>query len=256
MKEDSIFLFFSVSNYFELDFYHISLFCFIILVVLYFTCRIQVQLVQQYAEWGMKEEAKKILTTLPAEIWSSQEPWWGLVLEGEEWLKNQQHRIIRAKYCLEYLIDNYIHRENSDTLQKLEGKKAKMQIVMLIDTISGEKIEPISRVFEYISIAELYCEAGDIENALDCVEKAARDSMYHIDQMDKTNDTDGGNYMAWSTPRNLPWVLWEDHLSKPLFDIIKNNDRFIKCFELLKSNSRELAQTTNRVLQRKDQADI
>lgn len=201
---------------------------------------IKYQLVQQYVAWGMKEEAKKILTTLPAEIWDSQEPWWGLVLEGEEWLKNQQHRIIRAKYYLEYLIDNYIHRENSDTLQKLEGKKAKMQIVMLIDTISGEKIEPISRVFEYIGIAELYCEAGDIENALDCVEKAARDSMYHIDQMDKTNDTDGGNYMAWSTPRNLPWVLWEDHLSKPLFDIIKNNDRFIKCFELLKSNSREL----------------
>lgn len=197
-------------------------------------------LVEQYAAWGMKEEAKKILTTLPAEIWDSQEPWWGLVLEGEEWLNNQQHRIIRAKYYLEYLIRNYINGASLNTSQKLEGKKTKMQIEMLIDSISGEKIEPIGRVFEYIGLAESYCEAGDIENAMEYVEKATQDSMNHIEQMDKTNDTDGGNYMAWSTPRNLPWVLWEDHLSKPLFDIIRNNDRFIKCFELLKSYSREL----------------
>lgn len=197
------------------------------------------QLVEQYAAWGMKEEARKILITLPAEIWHSQEPWWGLILE-EEWLENQRHRIIRAKYYLEYLIRNYTNSENLAPLQRLEGKKAKMQIEMLIDTISGQEKESIECAFEYIDIAELYCEVGEAENALDCVKKATQDSMNHIEQMDKTNDTDGGNYMAWATPRNLPWVLWEDHLLKPQFDIIRNEERFIKCFELLKSNSREL----------------
>lgn len=198
------------------------------------------QLVKQYAAWGMKEEAKKILITLPREIWDSQEPWWGLVLEGEELLKNQQDRIVRAKYYLDYLIGNYIGGESLDTLKRLEFTKTKLQIEMLIDTITGQKIEPIELVFEYIYIAELYCEAGDTESAMDYVEKAVQDSMHHIEQMDKTNDSDGGNYMAWSTPRNLPWILWEDHLSKALFDIIRNNDRFIKCFELLKSHSRKL----------------
>lgn len=201
---------------------------------------IKYQLVRQYAAWGMKEEAKKILTTLPAEIWDSQEPWWGLVLEGEEWLRNQKHRIIRAKYYLEYLIDDYMQRSGLDALQKLEIKKTKMQIEGLIDTISGDKIEPIERAFEYIGIAGLYCEANDTLNALDYVEKATQDSFHHIEQMNKTNESDGGNYMAWSTPRNLPWILWEDHLSKPQFDIVRNDERFIKCFELLKSSSREL----------------
>lgn len=201
---------------------------------------IKFQLIRQYAEWGMKEEAKKILTTLPSSIWDSQEPWWGLVLEGDEWLKNQKHSIVRAKYYLEYLIRNYISGGNLDTLQKLEFEIAKMQIEMLIDTISGQKVEPIESVFQNITLAELYCETGDIENALCYIEKATQDSMYHVDVMDKTNDTDGGNYMAWSTPRNLPWILWEDHLIKPKFYIIRNDERFIKCFELLKSNSHEL----------------
>jgi len=201
---------------------------------------IKYQLVRQYAEWGMKAEAKEILVTLPAEIWDSQEPWWGLVLEGEEWLKNQQHRIIRAKYYLEYLIGDYINSADLGILQRLEDKKAKMQIEMLIDTISGEKIEPISRVFEHIGVAELYCEAGDAENALGCVEKATQDSMNHIAQMNKTNDIDGGNYMAWSTPRNLPWILWEDFLTKPSFDLLRGEKRFVKCVDLLKASSAPL----------------
>ena len=72
------------------------------------------------------------------------------------------------------------------------------------------------------------------------MEKATQDAMYHIDVMDKTNDDDGGNYLAWETPRNLPWILWEDHLMKPKYDSVRGDERFIKCFELLKSNSRKL----------------
>jgi transcriptional regulator with XRE-family HTH domain len=203
----------------------------------------RVQLIRQYAKWGMKEEAKKVLDTLPSEIWDTQEPWLGLVMDGEKWRENQQHRIIRAKYLLEYLIREYITQADLDISQKLEYKKIKMRIEMLIDTISGEKIEPIGLAFEHIGIAELYCKKGDIENALDYVEKATQNSMHHIEQMDKTNEDDGGNYMAWSTPRNLPWLLWEDHLTNQVFDPVRNNERFVKCFELLKANSRELKQT-------------
>jgi transcriptional regulator with XRE-family HTH domain len=200
----------------------------------------RVQLIRQYAKWGMKEEAKRIMDTLPSEIWDTQEPWSGLILDGEAWSRNQKNRIVRAKYLLEYLIDEYISKADLDILQKLECRKAKMQIERQIDTISGEKIEPIGFAFEHIGIAELYCEAGDIENALNYVEKATQDSLHHIEQMDKTNADDGGNYMAWATPRNLPWILWEDFLAKPQFDAVRGNERFVKCFELLKFNSHEL----------------
>lgn len=203
----------------------------------------RVQLIEQYAQWGMKDEAKKLLDTLPDEIWDTKEPWSGLVLEGEEWCKNQQLRIVRARYLLEYLIREYISKAELETLKKIEYRKAKMQIESLIDTIAYDSndypVIHIELAFQNIAIAELYCEVGDALNALEYVEKATQDSLHHIDEMDKTN-ADGSNYMAWSTPRNLPWILWEDNLMKPQFDIIRNEERFIKCFELLKSNSHEL----------------
>ena len=52
----------------------------------------------------MKAEANKLLETLPTEIWNTQEPWSGLVLEGNKWRKNQQHRIIRVKYLLDAVV--------------------------------------------------------------------------------------------------------------------------------------------------------
>ncbi len=202
----------------------------------------RVQLIRQYAKWGMKEEANRILDTLPTEIWDTQEPWSGLVLDGEKWQKNQKHRITRAKYLLEYLISGYLDKADLNTLHKIDYRKAKIQIKNLIDTITGDSSIHLELAFENIDIAELYCEANDCENALDYVEKATQDSMYHCDQMDKTNEDDGGNYMAWPTTRNLCWILWEDFLAKPQFDVIRNNERFMKCFEVLKTNSHELKQ--------------
>ena len=79
---------------------------------------IKYQLIHQYAKWGMKEEAKKILDTMPAEIWDSQEPYAGLVLEGEEWQKNQRHRIVRAAMLLVYFINAYGSEGDLDILQK------------------------------------------------------------------------------------------------------------------------------------------
>lgn len=203
----------------------------------------RVQLIQQYAKWGMKEEAKKILETLPTEIWDSKEPWTGLILEGEQWHKNQQHRIIRARYLLEYLIGEFLAKADLSIEQKIEYRKAKLQIEHLIDTIAYDNIEDSINDLElataFIIIAELYGETGDSTNALAYIEKATNHSMSHIDYMDKMGE-DGGNYMAWSTTRNLPWILWEDHLMKPQFDFIRNDDQFKNHLETLKSNSREL----------------
>lgn len=198
------------------------------------------QLFNQYVKWGMKEEAKKIVYTLPSEAYYTQDLTLGYVLEGEEWLQNQKLRIIRFTIMLCDFINAYATKADLDTLQKIECLKAVMQIKSLTKPIHGDEGGThIENAFQNICIAELYCEAGDIENALNYVEKATQESMYHIDIMDKTNE-DGSNYFAWSTPRNLCWILWEDHLMKSQFDIIRSNERFIKCFELLKSNSREL----------------
>jgi transcriptional regulator with XRE-family HTH domain len=206
------------------------------------------QLVQMYGGWGMKEEAQKILDTMPGEIWDSREVWKGFILEGEELRKHYQARIIRIYYLLDYFIQGYMG-SGIDVLQKIYWKKAFFQIGNLISKLydegarevmdSGDSSKHLESAFFNIGLAELYCEAGDSENALECVEQAAQDSMHHIDIMDKTTET-GANYMAWSTPRNLPWILWEDNLSKPQFDIIRNEQRFIKCFDELKANSREL----------------
>ena len=206
--------------------------------------RTKYQLFHQYIKWDMKEEAKKILDTLPSEIWYTKDANAGYVLEGEEWRQNQQVRIIRFTVILGDFMRAYANKAD-DILRKIECLKAVMQIESLIggaiynDDERDSQISHIDNAFQNIRIAELYCEMGDIENALNYTEKATRDSMYHIDQMDKTN-ADGSNYLAWSTPRNLCWILWEDYLMKPQFDIIRNNEKFIKYFELLKANSHEL----------------
>lgn len=198
------------------------------------------QLFNQYVKWGMKEEAKKIVYSLPSEAYYTQDLTLGYVLEGEEWLQNQKLRIIRFTIMLCDLIGAYANKADLDALQKIECLKAIAQIKNLTKPIHGDEGGThIENAFQNICIAELYCEAGDTENALSYVEKATQDSMVHMDMMDKTNE-DGSNYFAWSTPRNLCWILWEDHLMKSQFDMIRSDERFIKCFELLKSNSREL----------------
>jgi len=211
------------------------------------------QLVEQYAAWGMKEEAQKILDTMPEEIWHSREVWQGCILEGEEWKRNQKVRIVRTYVLLDYFIGGYIRKAGLGPLEKIEYGKISGQIGKLLEPITSDSASSfhdapetkdyLDSAFGNIGNAELYCEAGAdyTENALDCVEKATQDALYHIEHMDTTN-ADGSNYMAWSTPRNLPWIIWEDYLMKPCFDIVRNDERFIKCLELLKSNSRELKQ--------------
>jgi len=199
----------------------------------------KIQLIQLYVKWGMKEEARKILDTMPGEIWDAKEVWYGCILEGEEWKKNQEVTMMRIMVLLSHFIGEYSPKSGWSPLQKIECQKSVKKICSLIGYDDDEAEDSVGSALGNIGTAGLYCEAGDIENALDYVEKATHDSMYHIDQMDKTG-ADGSNYYAWSTPRNLPWILWEDHLMKPQFDIIRNDERFIKCFELLKSNSKEL----------------
>ena len=204
----------------------------------------RVQLIRQYAKWGMREDAKRILDTLPTEIWNTQEPWSGLVLDDDAWLQNQKHRMIRASYLLDYLISGYAHHAGLPPLKKIQSLKAQMQMMDLINTITSDN--PAGEVIHLevamgdIVIAELYSGLGDHENALAHVEKATQHAAYHMDHMDKTNEDDGGNYMPWETPRNLPWILWEDHLTKTAFDPIRQDERFVKCFGKLQANSREL----------------
>ena len=196
--------------------------------------------IMQLAKWGMKEEAKNLVYKLPAEAYDTQDLTMRFVLAGEELVNDYKLRIVRFAIMLSDFISGYSNEADLDILQKIECRKAVMTVESLPSTIcSSDWIDTIARTFQNIGIAELYCEAGDIENALNYAENAAQDSMYHIEQMHKTND-DGSNYLPRTTSRNLPWILWEDNLSKPQFDIIRNEERFIKCFELLKANSREL----------------
>jgi hypothetical protein len=150
---------------------------------------------------------------------------------------------------MNYFVENYITNAGLKPLEKIECMKAMDNIWKSLAPITaeaepsfydgGENPDSIESAFRNIIFAELYSEAGDSANALDYLEKATQDSLNHIDHMDTTN-ADGSNYIAWSTPRNLPWLLWEDHLMKPEFDLIRSEERFVKCFETLKANSCEL----------------
>ncbi|MCL2518256.1 MAG: helix-turn-helix domain-containing protein [Oscillospiraceae bacterium] len=197
------------------------------------------ELIRQYSIGGMKEEAKKIVYTLPSEAYFTQDLTMKYVLEGEELTNDLKLRIIRFTIILCDLIGMYANTADLDLLQTIECMKAVQQIENLALPIAGEKTDHINNAFNNIHIAKLYCEASEIENALLYVEKAVQDSMYHLEIM-YTPDEHGNNSFPWSTPRNLPWILWKDHLMKPQFDIIRNDERFIKCFELLKANSHEL----------------
>jgi len=202
-------------------------------------------LIRQFAKWNMKEEAKKIVYSFTSEAYFTQELTMKYVLEGDELIEELKWRIIRFWTMLHDFIYEYTRETDISVLQKINSAKARKQIGSLIDGIVYKENERnwqeehMGDAFHNITIARLYCEIGDTENALDCIEIGTQAAMYHIEVMDKTNP-DGSNYYPWSTPRNLPWILWEDHLSKPEFDPIRNEERFIKCFELLKSNSREL----------------
>ena len=200
-------------------------------------------LFKQYVAWGMKEEARKILHTMTSEIWQTQDVLEGDLLEGEEWRQNRLLQIIRAKNLLCEFIGDYRHKADLEPIREIEAVKTEMQIDCLINSLTGEKSDHVHSSYQNIRIAELYCKANDADSALTYVERATDDSMHHVEIMHQP-DENGNNYFPWATPRNLCWILWEDHLIYPHFDIIRSSERFVKCFELLKSNSRELKQTS------------
>jgi len=197
-------------------------------------------IIRQLSKWGMKEEAKKLVYTLPDNAYETQDMTMRFVLEGEELINDFRLRIVRFAIMLSDFISGYANAADLDILQKIECRKAVLLIESLPSKVAGSTwVDTAARAHQNIDVAELYCEAVDIENALDYVEKGTQDAMQHIEIIYKTNK-DGSNYLPRTTKRNLPWVLWEDHLLKPQFDIIRNEERFIKCLELLKANSREL----------------
>jgi len=196
-------------------------------------------LIRQYAKWNMKSQAKKIVDTLPSEAYYTQDMMLKYVLEGEAWLENQVMRIERFSIMFCDFIEEYIQKAALDIQQKIDWTKAVMQIESLTNEISGEEVCHLGNAFHHVCIAEMYCEADDTGNALAHVENATQDAMHHIYQMDQTTES-GNNYYPWPTPRNLPWILWEDHLAKAEFDLIRGDERFVECFDLLKENSREL----------------
>jgi transcriptional regulator with XRE-family HTH domain len=202
------------------------------------------QLIQFYVKYRMTEEAKQLLNTLPEEIWYAKEPYTGLVLEGEEWVHNQKNRIIRAMYLLDYLIEGYARQGKGSipTQKKIQCMEAQLTIAGIIKSLvdDGDVGTHLEQALSHITIAELYAELTDKENTLKHIETATQHSMYHTDHMDKTNEDDGGNYMPWATPRNLPWLLWEDHLMKTVFDFVREDGRFVGCFGQLKVAGKEL----------------
>jgi tetratricopeptide (TPR) repeat protein len=197
------------------------------------------RLIEMYVKWGMREDAKKLLETMPADIGDTQEIWAGYVLEGKEWQKNQEWRIRKFTVLLTEFIREYANKAVSDILEKVEWRKIVLQINSLMTKIyhgnEGDLIAASSdRAWDSLNIARLYCEAGDIENALDYAEKATQDAVYYCSNTAKKAFH---GYDISTTEDNICRTMSEDSLMQAQFDIIRNEKRFIKCIELLKANS-------------------
>jgi len=197
------------------------------------------QLIRQYTAWNMTVEAEKIVLSLPAEAYFTQDLTMQYVLEGDRLRDDLKLRIIRFTIMLCDFIKAYAYKTDMTPAQKAECIITAMQIENLTSPISGVDIDYVDSAFQNTNIAALYCEAGDTQNALSHIEKATDNAMKHKDYMYKTND-DGSNYLPWATPRNLCWILWEDKLTDSMFDFIRDDKRFISCLEQLKTNSHEV----------------
>ena len=163
------------------------------------------QLIRQYVKWDMKEQAKKIVYSLPSETYYTQELTLKYVLEGEEWLEDQVMRIERFSIMFCDFVEEYIQKAELDIAQKIEWSKAIMQIEDVTRQISGEQVNHIVNDFHHVYLAQLHCEVGDAENAVKYVELATQDSMHHIHQMDQTTET-GNNYYPWTAQFALDFV--------------------------------------------------
>lgn len=209
----------------------------------------RVQLIQNYIRWGMKEEAKKLINTLPTSMRYTKLPYLDLVLESrEEWDQAEiQINAIsetgnvsfmyEAMQLLLLSIDQFLEKNDLSAMQKIEKYKTKQQIRLLLSTIlwgtENNEGNEVQIANDNREIASLYCEIGDKENALDYIEKAVQSTIKHDEHMAAQEDI----YIIGATTRNLAWILWEDRLAKPCFDYIRNEERFKSCIETLKSNS-------------------
>lgn len=195
-------------------------------------------LVRNYVRWDMKEEAKRMLDTLPSTMWNAQLPYLNLVKEEDDpHSANFVMEIISMTYMA---IDQFLDHMEFSTTQKIEKRKIKLQILRLFNSLAGiEDVQDMDRAafaYENINIAGLCCEIENKESALDHVEEAVQ----HAKHNDEFWENQEGMYaMPGPTTRNLSWILWEDELSKPCFDLLRNEERFKICIETLKSNSRE-----------------
>ena len=82
------------------------------------------QLIQLYVKWGMKEEAKRILETMPVEIWDAKEVWYGYVLDGEAQKQHQENTMMRIMVLLSHFIGEYSPKSDWTPLQKIECSKS------------------------------------------------------------------------------------------------------------------------------------
>lgn len=202
----------------------------------------RVELIRLYAEEGMKNEAKKLLDTLPNSYHNVSLTHSGLILEGEEWLKNQKSSIFQAMLQLEDLLIGYPHLYTQDTDVILKFRKTQVQVRELLGEIiydnPAENINHFEFALTNAFLAEQYCNMGDMENAILHIEKATEDSLHHIDCMDNGDDY-GRKMIPDSGQKNLPGIVRET-LGRAQFDNLRKDARFVKCIEILESNTKEL----------------
>ena len=195
-------------------------------------------LFKQYVHWGMTDDAQRLLDTMTAEVWQTQDVLQGDLLSGQAWLDNQRLRIIRFKNLLCEFLFHYAYHDTTTTLQ-LESLAATRTIEDTINTLLQEPPDIPHNAHTDLHLAQLHCQLGDHAQALALISKATVAAITHTGIIYQP-DADGNNYMPQTTSRNLPHALWEDHLMLPVFDPIKTHPQFVENLKTLQEYSREV----------------
>jgi transcriptional regulator with XRE-family HTH domain len=227
----------------------------------YSCMQVKQMLFMKYLHWDMKDKAAEILGTLPSpNDWCSNTANATYLLQENEWKQNQQTLTGRYMYLLCQAINQYAllyknaFKTDIEPLKKIEWLNKSRRIFEEIFEDEGDLIFNTYPYHSFADIAKLYCEAGDIENALLYVEKATHAAVYRctVKWEGYKSSLHEGRYFAHeyeinTTTRNICWILWEDVFTNPKYNIIRNDERFIKCIELLKANSNERNEKIPRV---------
>ncbi len=197
------------------------------------------------------EKAEKLAETMPTLELTRESLLAHIYDKGDKCFEKRKNYTIR-------LISNAIfelHRintklDNGNWAYTIDEEIAICKKALAILDILFENRDYGEYIFDVIQInhqiARLYCKKGDVQNALDCFELVARETIYfdlaydrnkkHTSLLFKDEEYDG---FSFNNTKNQSYVLIEGIDCQKEFDLIRDTDKFKELYAKLKEVASE-----------------